>query len=94
MTKKEYENISREEKIDILEYNLIQDFINIRKENRYSQQQLAAKCQVIRTTVARIETYITSPQIKTMIDLLEPLGYTLSITKIDKRKLKNKQTEK
>ena len=49
-----------------------------------SQEQLAKETSVIRTTIARIETNINSPQLKTILELLEPLGYTLEIVPIKK----------
>ena len=83
MEKKE-EFIEREKLLMDLEYNLIQEFIKIRKGQNVTQQELAESSFVIRQTITRIENCLTSPQIKTMISLLEPLGYTLKIEPIDK----------
>lgn len=66
-----------------MEYELIIEFIRLRKEASLSQQEIADKSNVIRTTIARIENQMNSPQIKTMLQILEPLGYTLKIEKID-----------
>ena len=39
---------------------------------------------IIRETIAKIENKLVSPQINTLIKILAPLGYTISITKIKK----------
>ena len=65
-----------------LEYNLICDFIKLRHELGLSQQKMANECGVIREMIAVIENQIKHPQINTLIKILEPFGYTLSITKI------------
>ena len=81
------EYIKREKRLQELEYALIKDFINLRKSNKLTQQNLADQANVLRETVARIENVMTSPQVRTLIKLLEPLGYTLKIEKIDKKDL-------
>lgn len=82
--KKVDEYIKHEEQICDMEYALIEEFIKLRKEAKLSQQDIADHCNVIRTTVARIENQMNSPQVKTMLQMLEPLGYTLKIEKIKK----------
>ena len=54
-----------------LEYNLICDFIKLRNELGLTQKQMADEAHVVR-------------EINTLIKILKPFGYTLSITKIDK----------
>lgn len=76
--------VDTEKKLSEIEYELITNFIKLRKDANLSQQDIANQANVIRTTVARIENRINSPQIKTMLQILEPLGYTLKIEKIDK----------
>lgn len=78
--------INREEKLLDLEYEIIQKMITTRKEMHLTQQQLADEADVIRTTIARIENLMTSPQLNTLIRILEPMGYTLKIEKIEKNK--------
>ena len=75
--------IKKEQLISEMEYKLITNFIELRKNAHLSQQDIADQSKVIRTTIARIENGINSPQIKTMLQILEPLGYTLKIEKID-----------
>jgi len=59
---------------------------NLRKEKGLSQQQMADNAHVIRETISRIETLMTSPQVNTLIKILEPVGYTIKIVKIDDKK--------
>ncbi len=82
MDKDEY--IKREKKILDMEYSIITNYIKLRKDAHISQEQLAKETNVIRTTIARIENNMNSPQLKTMLELLQPLGYTLEIVKIKK----------
>lgn len=82
MNSKEY--IKREKMIMDMEYSIITNYIKLRKNARISQEQLANETNVIRTTIARIENNMNSPQLKTMLELLEPLGYTLDIVPIKK----------
>lgn len=81
-----------EEEIDVmdLEYNLIYDFIKLRNEMGLTQKQMAEEAHVVREMIAVIENRKKHPQINTLIKILKPFGYTLSITKIDK----NKQIDK
>ena len=74
----------REKMIMNMEYSIITDYIKIRKSSSISQEQLAQETNVIRTTIARIERNMNSPQLKTMLELLEPLGYTLEIVPLKK----------
>ena len=74
--------IKDEKRIIDLEYNLICDFIKLRNELGLTQQEMANETGVIREMIAVIETRKKHPQINTLIKILEPFGYTLSITKI------------
>lgn len=76
--------IEREKKIMDLEFEIISKFIELRKEAKFSQEQLSRETKVIRTTIARIENNVNSPQLKTILELLEPLGYTLEIVPLKK----------
>lgn len=79
--KKEERYTKQEKQISDMEYDLITEFIKLRKDANLSQQDIANQSNVIRTTIARIENGMNSPQIKTMLQILEPLGYTLKIEK-------------
>lgn len=74
--------IKEENKLLELEYNLICDFIKLRNELGLSQQKMADESGVVREMIAVIENRKKHPQINTLIKILEPFGYTLSITKI------------
>ena len=74
----------REKMIMNMEYSIITDYIKLRKDAHISQEQLAKETSIIRTTIARIENNMNSPQLKTMLELLEPLGYTLEIAPLKK----------
>ena len=63
--------IEREKQISEMEYELITNFIKLRKNANLSQQDIANQSNVIRTTVARIENGMNSPQIKTMLQILD-----------------------
>lgn len=75
-----------EKRIIELEYNLICDFVRLRNELGLTQQKMAEECGVIREMIAVIENRKKHPQINTLIKILEPFGYTLSITKIKEEK--------
>ena len=76
-------NINDEKRIADLEYNLICDFIKLRNELGLSQQKMADASGIVREMIAVIENRKKHPQINTLIKILEPFGYTLSITKIE-----------
>ena len=84
MSKSKIENANskREEKLEKLEKDFIESFVKLRKDHKLTQQQMADDGHVIRETIARIENSITSPQINTLLKIIEPLGYTIKLTKI------------
>ncbi len=71
-----------EERIIELEYNLICDFIKLRGELGLTQKEMGEASNTVREIIAAIETRRNHPQINSLIKILEPFGYTLSITKI------------
>jgi DNA-binding XRE family transcriptional regulator len=77
--------IEREKQLSDLEYEFIKSFILTRKKCHLTQQQLATQANVIRETIVRIENLMTSPQLNTLIKILEPLGYTVEIVPIKKK---------
>ena len=81
---------NKEDKLKELEYDFVQDFIRLRKDNHLTQEAMANQSVVIRLTITRIENLITSPQINTLIKILEPIGYTVNIVPIDKQKKSKK----
>lgn len=75
-------NIRDEKRLLELEYNFICDFIKLRNELGLSQKKMAEASGVVREMITVIENQKKHPQINTLIKILEPFGYTLSITKI------------
>ena len=75
---------ARNKLLSDLEWKLINDFIQTRKNHNLSQQKMADQCNVIRETIARIENRTMNPTVGTLIDILEPLGLTIKIVPLDK----------
>lgn len=75
-------DIRDEKRLLELEYNFICDFIKLRNELGLSQKKMAEASGVVREMIAVIENQKKHPQINTLIKILEPFGYSLSITKI------------
>ena len=46
-----------------------------------SQRELAAMCGVPQSSVARIESYKTTPNLDTLLKLFKPLGLSLTVLK-------------
>ena len=67
-----------------LEYDFICDFIKLRKDNGLTQKSLAEMSGVIREKIAKIENHLNSPQLNSLIKILEPIGYTVKIVPIKK----------
>ena len=63
----------------------IKEFISFRKENNLIQELFSKYSKVSRTKIARIENGSSSPTIKSMLEILGPLGYTLKIEKVKKK---------
>lgn len=72
--------------VDELEKEFIIDFIRFRKENNLTQELLSIYSNVNRVKIARIESYMHSPTIKNLLQILGPIGYTIKIEKIDNNK--------
>ena len=84
--RKEKSNYNDHEKrLMELEDLFVSEFVKLRHDNGLTQQKMADSANVIRETIARIENKITSPQVNTLIKILEPLGYTIKIEKINKK---------
>lgn len=70
-----------------LEKEFIEDFIAFRKENNLTQELLGLYSNVNRVKIARIESGMHSPSVKNLIQILGPLGYTIKIEKVTKKKV-------
>lgn len=65
------------------EVSLIGKIIQIREEKGLSQKQLAELAGLKQPAIARMESSKVSPQINTLLKILQPLGYTLAIVPSD-----------
>ncbi len=72
------------EKINF-EVELIGKLIEARERKGLSQRDLAQLSGVRQPAIARLESMKATPQIDTLLKILAPLGYTLSITPIKNR---------
>ncbi len=75
-----------ESEVSKMEYELISEYVRLRKAANLSQQAIADQSNIIRTTIARVENQMNSPQVKTLLQMLSPLGYTLKIVKKENKK--------
>ncbi len=66
------------------EVELIGKMIEAREKKGLSQRDLAELSGVKQPAIARLESMKATPQIDTLLKILAPLGYTLSITPIKK----------
>lgn len=79
LTEEEEEEIRKEEEI-------IEAVIASRKEKKLTQKQLGELSGIKQPAIARIENHANSPQIDTLIKILNSLGYTIQIVPIQKDK--------
>ena len=66
----------------VFEAELIGKIIEARENNGFTQRDLAEKTGLKQSAIARLESRKTLPRIDTVIKLLAPLGYKLSIEPI------------
>ena len=77
-------DITPEDEVQIkFEMELIETMIRIREEQGLTQAQLAEKCDMKQSMIARFEKLTHSPRVDTMLDILTQLGYTLKIVPIE-----------
>lgn len=77
------ESIKKYELMNKLENDFIFDFTSLRHSLGYTQEVMARKSGVLRDKIAKIESGIYSPNIKSLFKILGPLGYTIKIGRID-----------
>lgn len=76
--------VSPEERQRInFQVELIGKIIETREQKGYSQRDLAKLSGVKQPAIARLESMKSTPQIDTVLKLLAPLGYTLTVVPID-----------
>lgn len=77
-------NISPANKDDIEDIEnlaiIISSLIKQRNSLGISQRDLAALCGIPQSSVARIESFKTTPKLDTLLKLMHPLGLRLTVT--------------
>ncbi|MBR2408257.1 MAG: helix-turn-helix transcriptional regulator [Lachnospiraceae bacterium] len=61
--------------------SIISAMIKQRNELGLSQRELASLCNIPQSSVARIESFQTTPKLATLLKLFRVLGLKLSVTK-------------
>ena len=78
--------VSPEERGQInFQVSLIGKMIEARAKKGLSQRDLAELSGVKQPAIARLESMKSTPQTDTLLKILAPLGYTLSITPIESK---------
>ena len=76
--------IDPEAKKDLEEAEDLAEIVNAVKAQRQalglSQRELAALCGIPQSSVARIESFQTTPRLDTLLKILQPLGLRLTVT--------------
>ena len=67
---------------DELNEIFIKEFARVRRENNLTQTLLSKYSKVPREKIARIELGMHSPSVKSVLDILGPIGYTIKIEKV------------
>ena len=60
--------------------SIIGALIEQRQELGITQRDLAALCGIPQSSVARIESFNTTPKLDTLIKIMKPLGLKLTVT--------------
>lgn len=71
---------------DELNEMFIKDFAKFRRENNLTQSLLSRYSEVPREKIARIELGMHSPSVKSLLQILGPIGYTIKIEKVKDKK--------
>ena len=72
------------------EYELLEEMSRLRKEKQLSQRELAQILGMKQPTLAKIEKGKNSPQLNTILNILDSLGYTIKIEEKYKNRRKIK----
>lgn len=59
--------------------SIVSTIINQRNMLGISQRELAAMCGIPQSSVARIESFKTTPNLDTILKIMQPLGLTLTV---------------
>lgn len=84
--RREFNFTPEEEEEMRLELELIEATIEARKKANLTQRELSEKSGIVQPSIAKIERMKRSPQVTTLIKLLYPLGYTLKVVQLNKKK--------
>ncbi len=80
-------NFTEEEEEEIrIESEIIKATIEAREKNNISQTELSKRTGLKQSAIARVERGAHSPSVNTLIKILTPLGYTLSVVPLKKIK--------
>lgn len=82
--RKELELTPEDEAAIELEKELIRDMIEVREKQGLTQSQLAEKCNIKQSAVARMESGTHSPRLNSLLKILTSLGCKLKIVPIEK----------
>ena len=84
--KKDVKNIDLSIEKDIKEIEVLASIVSViikkRNELGITQRELALKCGLPHSSVARIESCVVKPNIETLIKIMLPLGLTLYVKNI------------
>ena len=61
--------------------SIVSTIIRQRNTLGISQRELAAMCGIPQSSVARIESFKTTPNLDTILKIMQPLGLTLTVQK-------------
>ena len=88
---KELKLTPEEEEEIKLEMSIIKATIEARKKANLSQEELSKKTGIRQPAIARIENHTHSPNMRTLIKMLLPMGYTLRVEPLSKEKEKTEK---
>ena len=60
--------------------SIISAMIEKRNTLGISQRELASKCGIPQSSLARIESFKTTPKLNTLLKILQPLGLNLTVS--------------
>ncbi len=84
MEEKNVVSFISEEQINKEEFDLICKIVAIRLETNVSQKELGDKAGISQPNIARFEKNIHTATLATTLKILNALGYTLDVVKIQK----------
>ena len=91
--KKELDFTPEEKEEMELEKEIIKATIEARKKANLTQQELSEKTGIVQPSIAKIESFVRTPQYTTLMKLLYPMGYTLRVVPLKDKKEVVKQKE-